>query len=152
MRFWSWQWEYQILFFSVGEGHWGGKMYFWGGKYPQICKKWLNFAFFFWWGGRHVGGKWQEEPPPWCHHWVMAAYSTVSPGKIPKPTKKIKWVQWNVDVEWYLKFLTNTSFPSFSYFPWNFNDGPDSSVPSIKSNEVTEDDNLQSLITHQPRC
>ena len=37
--------EFFFLFFLWG--HRGGKMRFWGGKNPKICRKWLTLATFF---------------------------------------------------------------------------------------------------------
>ena len=60
--------------FFVGGGHRGGKMRFWGGKNPKICRKWLILAiFFFWLGGKVGGGRasdWGHLPPmpSWCRH------------------------------------------------------------------------------------
>ena len=83
----------------------GGKMRFWGGKNPKICRKWLILAFFFLLsGGGHRGGQnvilrgqksknlpemtdfghffpseWGgqvgAEGPPWCHHWLRPCFS-----------------------------------------------------------------------------
>ena len=51
------QWRHQKFFCG---GHRGGKMRFWGGKNPKICRKWLMLAIFFFWRGASGGG---AEPP-----------------------------------------------------------------------------------------
>ena len=53
----------EFFFLWGGGGHRGGKMRFWGGKYPKICRKWLILAIFF----LLTGGKWGAEPPTGGH-------------------------------------------------------------------------------------
>ena len=49
------QWRHQNFF--LGGVHRGGKMRFWGGKYPKICHKWLILAIFSSDRGGASGGK-----------------------------------------------------------------------------------------------
>ena len=54
-------------------GHRGGKMRFWGGKNPKICRKWLILTIFSsdWGasGGQSLQGGQMPPCPPWCRHW-----------------------------------------------------------------------------------
>ena len=64
-----------FFFFFFCGGHRGGKMWFWGGKNPKICRKWLILAIFFFWLGGQAGGQsfWRgganAPMPPWCRPW-----------------------------------------------------------------------------------
>ena len=83
-------------------GHRGGKMRFWGGKNPKICRKWLILAIFFFWlgesGGQSLwlgGGQMPRcPPPPWCRHWTFILYCTISKVGWPRGLGVLPPNQW----------------------------------------------------------